>query len=99
MKPERDEGQSFAATGPQDQTRTDSADSATDAQAEHQTRVAQADKVFQGWRARFAIAGWALYITAADGQAKFVVTRWGQLREFDSLVELEAFAARIGAQA
>lgn len=80
---------------------TDNADCAActaDPPAAHRERVAAADKVFQTLRARFALAGWMLHITATDGRAQFLVSRWGQVREFDSLAELEAFALQVGVQ-
>lgn len=106
MSPHRDAAPAVtAARGIGDQSTTDApilpetdaaCQVAADALAGHQAQVAQADKTFQTLRARFALTGFGLYITAADGQAKFVVTRWSQVREFDSLADLEAFAMQVG---
>jgi hypothetical protein len=65
----------------------------------YRAAVAARDKVFQTLRARFALAGWALYITAIDGRASFAVSKWGRVREFGSLAELERFASIVGVDA
>jgi hypothetical protein len=65
---------------------------------EWRAAVAQRDKEHRTLIAQFAIAGWALYITETCGRPSYVVTRWGQVREFDTLAEVEAFARRVGVQ-
>jgi hypothetical protein len=92
----REEGQSVAAAGPQDQTQKHSADFAT--ADEWRAAVAKHDKDTSTLIAKFAMAGWCLYVTETCGRVSYVVTRWGQVREFDSLAEVEAFARQVGVQ-
>ena len=75
---------------------TNSADFAT--ADEWRAAVAKRDKETKTLIAQFAMAGWCLYVTETCGRASYVVTRWGQVREFDSLAEVEAFGRQVGVQ-
>ena len=55
-------------------------------------------KHFSNLRAQLALAGYALSrIDASDGAVIYRASRWGMARMLDSLVEVESFAARVGA--
>jgi hypothetical protein len=58
--------------------------------------AAAADKRFATLRAQLALRGFELHITSSAGQPVFMVSRWSMVREFDTLAELEAFAAQAG---
>jgi len=53
-----------------------------------------ADKRFATVRARLALRGWMLAVTAGGD---YLATRWGMVRWLDDLDDVERFAARIGA--
>ena len=55
------------------------------------------DKRFKTLRARLAIVGYAVSQTRQPGGAMaYQASRWGMTRALDSLVEVEAFAVRVG---
>jgi len=102
--PEKATPRWHGADAEQNQTRTDilpdaaaNCQAAADALSAHRARVAAADKAFQTWRAKFALKGFELRILSDDGAAVLMVSRWGLVREFATLAELEAFAAQVGA--
>lgn len=60
----------------------------------------QGDKTFATLRARLALAGYSLARSGGeDGQGHFCATRWGFVRQLDTLAAVEEFAAQIGARA
>lgn len=87
------EGQSFAATGPQEQTkeRTDILpDFDTPRQMVEQMRAALEKRIANA-RARLAMQGFECHIIAGG----FTVFRWGHARDIESLDELERFVEHV----
>lgn len=93
--PTNDDAPGDQAEGIKGQAKTDNRDSvaaATDQQAITDR------KRFSTLRARLALAGYALSrIDASDGAVIYRASRWGMARMLDSLVDVESFAARVGA--
>jgi hypothetical protein len=56
-------------------------------------RVADADRAFHELAERIALAGFVL--TIVDGDAPFVVSRWGLVRGFATLADAERFLATV----
>ena len=71
----------------------------TDYQSPHGGEQVSADnKRFATLRAWLAIAGYRLTRTnETDGAVIYQASRWGMARMLDSLVDVESFAARVGA--
>lgn len=62
--------------------------------------VTDMDKEFSRLRAEFAFQKTLFYRTRADdGQVVYFASRWGLIREFDSLDAAEAFLLQIGGRA
>jgi hypothetical protein len=84
-----DEGQSFAATGPQEQSKERTAilpDFATPRQMIEQMRAVLEKRIATA-RARLARAGFECHVINGG----FTVCRWGHARDIESLDELERF--------
>jgi hypothetical protein len=45
-----------------------------------------------------ALRGYVLVIGDACGKARFLIERWGLVRECDTLAEVEGFARQVGVQ-
>jgi hypothetical protein len=95
--PHKDEAHRLAgAAGFRDQGKADTPDCA-DSTAGDQPGATDC-KRFATFRARLALAGWALIRTeASDGARLYFATRWNMPRELADLAAVEAFADRVGA--
>lgn len=87
--PQKDEGPTVAAVGLHGIAQSVSLNSAS---------ASADDKTFQTLRARLALAGHALNRTeASDGPRRYMVSRWGMVRELRDLCAVEAFAKQVAA--
>ena len=93
--PTNEDAPSDQAEGIKEQRKTDS----RDCEAAPANRQSAADRRrFSILRAWLTMAGYALIcIAASDGAVIYQASRWGMTRALVSLVEVEAFAARVGA--
>ena len=87
--PQKDEGPTVAAAGPLGLAHFVSLNSAT---------TGAEDKAFHTLRARLELAGHALSRTeASDGPRRYMVSRWGMVRELRTLGDVQRFAQQVGA--
>ena len=95
LKPESETARVASASRIDEQGTTDNPDS--EAVPADQQAIADR-KRFSTLRARLALAGYALSrIDASDGAVIYRTNRWGMVRMLDNLVDVESFAARVGA--
>ena len=93
--PTNDDAPGDQAEGIKGQANTDNGDSVA-APADPQAIADR--KRFSTLRARLALAGYGLTRTdASDGAVIYRASRWGMARMLDNLVDVESFAARVGA--
>ena len=69
-------------------------------QVQETSMSAQSEKAFSTLRAKLAQHGFSAYRSeSANGAAVYFISRWGRVREFNSIDTLQTFARIVGVPA